>query len=150
MPALPIQGRNSFLEFLRNLTPQVLLVSASIFMADIYTTHPGSIKGWLAAILGVLLLAILLVAMLSNMWQFMDNIAWHGAAEPAECAGTYPADESGPADGKRLGRIWRKLKKIVITDWRKSIARLAAIMVIYAALIAVLITSARNTLKAIT
>jgi len=148
MPKPPILlNLSSFLEFLRNLTPQVLLTSASIFMSSIYAAHPHSIKGWLAAVLCGLLILILITAILANMWQFLDNVVESRSPNANEPNDALEDNGLTPGIWNALAALYRKVKTLFIEEPKKLIALLMAVSVVYASLIAVLITSINNTLK---
>lgn len=67
------KGRDAFLEFLRNLTPQAFLSAASIILltkvGDPWWGWPHI--GTLAASVG--LGGVVLLAVAANMWKFLDN-----------------------------------------------------------------------------
>jgi hypothetical protein len=136
-------GRDAFLEFLRNLTPQALLFSAGIVVLSLIKRPLFAVAniGYWALVVGLLLVVFLAAA--ANTWKFFDN-AFSGSAWARTTMRRIRRLESFPRK-----RSWMFL----VSSWRfKRVLFLeffVAVAVVYSCLIAVLSMATHNTLRSL-
>lgn len=138
MYLLSKDGSRHLLEFLRNLTPQVLLLSSALVIFVIWRKSPGNYL-YLALFLGVAVMCT--VAAIANSGNFMDNAFSHSAAIAAERDRLKQESVQGLA----------RLRGIVSYIWRErrgTFFELAiAVLFVYGALIVVLVASVTAALR---
>lgn len=140
MYLLSENGRRHLLEFLRNLTPQVLLLSTAILLFVLWKRgQPG--VWYFTLFVGTTLLFLL--AARANIENFLDN----GFSSAADIAAERDRLKGEEVDGaKRIGAIllyiWR--------ERRKTLLEMALVLaVVYGAIISILMTAVVNASRAI-
>jgi len=135
------EGSRHLLEFLRNLTPQVLLLSTSFVLYILWRKSPDS-YGYIALLVAIS--AMCLAAIVANANNFLDNAFSHSAAIAAERDRLKATAPDGRASIRQIIRyIWN--------EKRGTFFELAiAVVFLYSALFAILIaavTTASNAMK---
>lgn len=103
------EARAPFLEFLRNLTPQVLLLVVVLPMwaqLDFHTLDPSN---WLATLAFFACVATLVLAVFANTMQFVDGYADIALKEIDKKM--TAAKPRLPKVSQRLGFLWRLGKR---------------------------------------
>jgi hypothetical protein len=140
MYLLSREGRRHLLEFLRNLTPQVLLLSTTLVLYALWHKN-SSLYFYLVLAIGTAALCI--VAIVANADNFLDNAFSHSAAIAAERDRLKQDSTNGRAS----------IRQIVFYIWREkrgTLVELAiAIVFLYSALFAILITGLTTAAKAL-
>ncbi|MGH8244053.1 MAG: hypothetical protein ACRETY_11980 [Steroidobacteraceae bacterium] len=140
MYLLSKDGRRHLLEFLRNLTPQVLLLSSALLLFVFWKRNPDA---YLYLVLFVGISVMCIVAGIANINNFMDNAFSHSAAIAAE----RDRLKSESIDGS--ARI-RQILRFIWKEKRGTLAEvLVAMLFVYGALIAILIASMITTMRAL-
>ena len=132
MYLLSKEGNRHLLEFLRNLTPQVLLLSTALLLCIFWEKSPQAY--WYLLLLGGVSV-MCVAAVVANVNNFMDNAFTHAAAIATE------RDRLETESINGLSRIiW-----IIRFIWKEKpstvVELLVAIIFVYSALIAILIAS---------
>ncbi|RMH94395.1 hypothetical protein EBB59_01475 [Lysobacter pythonis] len=134
-------GRDAFLEFLRNLTPQALLFSAAIVVLSQIKPPVLAMANAGRALLVLGLLSIALLAAHANVGKFLDN-AFSGSSRARKT--TRRIKRMEPA-------FRRRFLLLLIAGWRyRRISFLeffVAVAVVYSCLVAVLLMAVYNVLK---
>lgn len=81
MYLLSKEGSRHLLEFLRNLTPQVLLLSSALVLYVLWRKNPA---GYIYFVLFLGISVMCVIALLANMNNFLDNAFSHAADIAAE------------------------------------------------------------------
>ena len=131
MHLLSKNGRTALLTFLRNLTPQALLLSVGLVLYIRWTSTHAIAEIVLAACT----LTVVLMAIIANLDEFLDS-AFSQSEAIAGQLGAVKKDEPSVAK-----RIWKVLKFIAREKPITLIEVLIAFFVIYIAMIAVLYTA---------
>jgi len=140
MYLLSKEGSRHLLEFLRNLTPQVLLLSSALLL---FVFWKRSQDAYLYLVLFAGISVMCIVAGIANISNFMDNAFSHSAAIAAERDRLKSESIDGYARIRRILRfIWRE-KRGTLTEV------LVAMLFVYGALIAILIASMVTTMRAL-
>lgn len=139
MYLLSKDGSKHLLEFLRNLTPQVLLLSSALILYVLWGRNSGAYY-YLVLFVGIVAMCIL--ALMANINNFLDNAFSHSAEIAAERDRLKGESVNG---AKRI----RFILKYIWTDKPKTfIELLFALGLIYGAIFAILVTSVVSALKA--
>jgi len=67
------EGRKAFLEFLRNLTPQVALLSLAYFIGTRLDLHRIDLSNWAATLMFFALVLLAIVSVAANSINFMSD-----------------------------------------------------------------------------
>lgn len=120
------------LEFLRNLTPQVLLLSACLILYMLWKNSPNSYV-YLVHSIAVAIMCV--AAAVANGNNFLDNAFSHTAAIAAERDRLKSEAKNGRASVRQIIRyIWREKRSTFFE-------LLIAIVFLYSALFIILITA---------
>lgn len=140
MYLLSKEGNRHLLEFLRNLTPQVLLLSSALLLFVFWRKNPDA---YLYLVLFAGISAMCIVAGIANINNFMDNAFSHSAVIAVERDRLKSESIDGYA---RIGRILRFI-------WKEKPGTLVelsvALLFVYGALIAILVASVITAMRAI-
>lgn len=140
MYLLSENGRRHLLEFLRNLTPQVLLLSTTIVL---FVLWKRSQHGVWFFVLFVGTALLFLLAARANIENFLDN-AFSSAADIAAERDRLKGEKINGARRIRgiLGYIWR--------ERRKTLFELALVLaIVYGSIISILITAVATASRAV-
>ena len=140
MYLLSENGRRHLLEFLRNLTPQVLLLSTAIVLFVLWERSQHG-AWYLTLFVGTTLLFLL--AARANIENFLDN-GFSSAADIAAERDRLKGEEVHGAERIRhiLRYIWR--------ERRKTFFEMALVLaVVYGSMISILITAVVTALRAV-
>lgn len=140
MYLLSENGRRHLLEFLRNLTPQVLLLSTAILLFVLWKrSQPG--VWYFTLFVGTTLLFLL--AARANIENFLDN----GFSSAADIAAERDRLKGEEVHGvKRIGAILRYIWR----ERRKTLLEIALVLaVVYGAMISILMTAVVTASRAI-
>jgi hypothetical protein len=134
------EGSRHLLEFLRNLTPQVLLLSTCLILYVLWRKSPAS---YVYLILAVAIVGMCIAAIVANANNFLDNAFSHSAAIAAERDRLKAAASNGRASIRQIIRyIWR--------EKRGTFFELAiAVTFLYGALFAILIAASATASRAL-
>ena len=134
------EGSRHLLEFLRNLTPQVLLLSTSLVLYILWRKSPTS-YGYL--ILFFAISGMCLAAIVANANNFLDNAFSHSAAIAEERDRLKAASTSGRASIRQIIHyIW--------VEKRGTFFELTIVVIfLYSALFAILIAAVTTASKAL-
>jgi hypothetical protein len=140
MYLLSKDGSRHLLEFLRNLTPQVLLLSSALVIFVLWRKSPES---YVYLVLFVGVSAMCVVAAIANSGNFMDNAFSHSVAIAAERDRLKSESVHG----------FSRLRGIIAYIWREkrsTLVELAVAMIfVYGALIVILIASVTTAMRAL-
>lgn len=140
MYLLSKDGSRHLLEFLRNLTPQVLLISSALIVYVVWRSDPGAYF-YLAGFIG--LSAMCVLAAVANSNNFMDNAFSHSAAIAAERDRLSAASVHGVARLRAItAYIWREKPSTVVE-------LIAAMLLVYGSLIVILVASFTTAMKVV-
>jgi len=140
MYLLSKEGSRHLLEFLRNLTAQVLLLSSALLLFVIWRKDPGSYL-YLVLFLGVSVMCI--IAIMANANNFMDNAFSHSAAIAQE------RDRLKAESIHGVARL-RQIVKYIWAEKRGTFVELVvAMFFVYGALLAILIASVTAAMRAL-
>lgn len=134
------EGNRHLLEFLRNLTPQVLLLSTCLILYILWRRAPHS---YLYLILSVTTAGICVAAIVANANNFLDSAFSHSAAIAAERDRLKASAPNGRASIRQIvGYIWREKRgtffELVI-----------AVIFLYGALLAILVAAVATASRAL-
>jgi hypothetical protein len=134
------EGNRHLLEFLRNLTPQVLLLSTCLILYILWRKNPDS---YVYLVLSVAIAVMCIAAIAANANNFLDNAFSHSAAIAAERDRLKAAASNGRASIRQIIRyIWR--------EKRGTFFELAiAVIFLYSALFAILVTAVATASRAL-
>ncbi|MEO6104285.1 MAG: hypothetical protein ABIP44_11710 [Pseudoxanthomonas sp.] len=139
MYLLSKDGSKHLLEFLRNLTPQVLLLSSAFILFAIWDR---SSNAHIYLILFVGIVAMCILAIVANMNNFLDNAFSHSADIAAE-------RDRLKGESIHGARRIRFIVKYIWTDKRGTFIELLVVLgLIYGAIFAILVASVASALKA--
>ena len=140
MYLLSKDGSRHLMEFLRNLTPQVLLLSSALVIFVLWRKHPAT-YWYLILFIGVSVMCI--VAALANSGNFLDNAVSHAAAIAEERDRLKAESVNGFARLRRiLAYIWREERGAFLEA-------VIAILFIYIALVVILVASVTSAIRAL-
>lgn len=103
-------ARGPFLEFLRNLTPQILLFSIAIILGSKLDINKIDISNTLNSIPFILVVAVFFSAAIANMFMFIEN----------SCKSVDWIDEKSKKFHKKGIKGWRHLRYLSVLLWRNS------------------------------
>jgi len=69
------EGRSAFLEFLRNLTPQILLLSLTIVVGNKLNPNEFDLKNWPQTLIFFSFLVMTLLSAIANVTLFIDKFS---------------------------------------------------------------------------
>jgi hypothetical protein len=136
-------GRDAFLEFLRNLTPQALLLSAGIIILSLIKRPYMSWANFGYWLLFASLLSIVFLAATANTWKFLDN-AFSGSSWARKTTRRIKSRAAKPHRRSLLFLLatWR-YKRVMFWEFTVAVA------IIYACLIATLSMATHNTMRSL-
>lgn len=118
------EGKPAFLEFLRNLTPQVLLLAVALTLAVQLDFSEFDLSNWWSTAAFFACAAVLCFAVLANTLQFIESyygIALKDVDERMQRARPRVSDHN-----KRLAFLWRTSKRY---SWRIVVHFLITLLV---------------------
>ncbi|MGY3265566.1 hypothetical protein [Lysobacter sp. HA35] len=140
MYLLSNDGRRHLLEFLRNLTPQALLLSTAIVLFSLWRKHPDQ---YVYLVLVVTTSFLCLVASIANADNFLDNAFSEGAAIVLERDRLRAAFGPGGVTGWQiLLYVWKE-KPVTLVEL------VIAIVFLYSALAAMVLAAVSAAAKAL-
>lgn len=102
-------GRQAFLEFLRNLTPQALILAFGLNLWSQLDFHQFDIRNWGKTLAFNICATTWILAVIANMIQFVSN--YYSAAFPTIDVRMTKARRRLPDTNSRFKLLWRSLKK---------------------------------------
>ncbi len=139
MYLLSKEGNRHLLEFLRNLTPQVLLLSSALILYVLWRKNSDAYT-YFILFLGISALSI--VALIANMNNFLDNAFSHSADIAAE-RDRLKADSIHGASRIRL------ILRYIWKERRGTLVEFGIVLAfIYGAIFSILITAVVTALRA--
>lgn len=139
MYLLSKDGSKHLLEFLRNLTPQVLLLSSAFVLFSLWYRDTNK---YIYLVLFVGIVAMSILSLIANMNNFLGNAFSHSADIAAE------RDRLRGESVHGTRRIWFIIKYIWTCKRTTFIELLFALGLIYGAIFAILVASVASALKA--
>lgn len=138
MYLISTQGSRHLLEFLRNLTPQVLLLTTALVLFVLWQKNGG----FLYPALFFAVVGVFLMALIANASNFLDNAFADAVAIAAERDRQKAAAADGRVSASEMVRyIWKEKPRALVEF-------LIASVVIYVALAAILLAAFLAALRA--
>lgn len=128
-------ARGPFLEFLRNLTPQILLFSIAIVMSTKLDLSRFDFSNTWNTLPFILVMATFFAAVMANMFMFIEGSCRSISDIDEESKRLHAEGVKGPAHLKKLGAmLFKKNKKLFFE-------MLVALFIVQVGFLAVFITS---------
>jgi hypothetical protein len=137
------KGRDAFLDFLRNLTPQAFLGASSIVVLSFIRKPWDRWENYGFGLLALSLVAIVLLAASANMSRFLDN-AFSESTWGRRTLRVIKARESS---------AWKQAYLFLEATWQRRrvmfVEFVVAVSIIYLSVFAVIVMATRTALSAI-
>lgn len=109
-------SKEAFLEFLRNLTPQILLLSIALVQSTNLDLRKFDIKNFLGTVPFILVITVFIAAMVANMFVFIEKSVQSIQTIDAKSQELHAQNIKGAQHLSELFKSLWKIKKVLVFE----------------------------------